>query len=153
MTATDETFDPFGESVSDDDLFEAMDAQEQSEPWMPKEEGATIIGEVVSIGTVSSSFQPDLAIPRVTLKKADGTFASVTGYHTVLRLRMEEAAPQVGDRFAAKYFGEKTNNAGTRTFKSYGVKVARPGGTTPPVANPKGAPPAAIHREDDAPPY
>jgi hypothetical protein len=143
---TDETFDPFA-GPDDDDLMSQMDAQEEAVAWIPKDEGETIIGKVVSVGTVNSSFQPDLEIPRVLLQKDDGSFASLTGYHTVLRLRLEEAAPRVGDRLAAKFFGEKQNNAGTRTFKSYGVKVRRAGegnGNSGVAADPKAPPPADL---------
>jgi len=152
----EEAFDPF--AVDDDDLMAQMDAQEDSVPWIPKEEGETIIGKVVSVGTVSSSFQPDLEIPRVLLQKDDGSYASITGYHTVLRLRLEEAGPKPGDRLAAKFFGEKSNNAGTRTFKSYGVKVRRSdgGNGSSATADPKAPPPAPIDRDSEkagAPPF
>jgi hypothetical protein len=151
---TDESFDPFA-GPDDDDLMSQMDAQEEAVAWIPKDEGETIIGKVVSVGTVTSSFQPDQEIPRVLLLKDDGTYASLTGYHTVLRLRLEEAAPKVGDRLAAKFFGEKNNNAGTRTFKSYGVKVRRAdgGNGSGVTADPKAPPPAPIDRESEKAPF
>lgn len=126
----------------DDDLMSIMDAREESNPWIAEKPGDSVIGTVVSIDSVSSDYQPGLQIPRITLETDDGKYVSVTAYHTTLRTAIEEANPQVGYRFAAKFFGEGQNKKG-QSFKKYRAVSAPP-------ASGNGNGPAAEAKADEA---
>ncbi|MFC6017774.1 hypothetical protein ACFP2T_16355 [Plantactinospora solaniradicis] len=106
--------------------------------WMPKESGDGVQGTVISIGSTKSKF-PDTATgqfpdcPVITLRQTDGSEIRVTAYQSILRKEINDAGVQVGDLFAAKYFGKKDNKAGTGSYHHYKVAV-RPGprASTPP---------------------
>lgn len=101
--------------------------------WVAKEAGDGVQGTVVSIGSVKSNYKdengnfPDC--PVITLRKADGGEVRVTAYQSILRKEINEAGVQVGDLFAAKYFGKKANKSGTGEYHHYKVAV-RPGPRT-----------------------
>lgn len=114
------------------DLLADMD-EGGAPAWVAKEAGDGVQGTVLSLGSVKSSYKdattgtfPDC--PVVTLRQPDGKEIRVTGFQSVLRNEIEKAAPQVGDLFAAKYFGLKDGKGGT-SYHHYKVAV-RPGART-----------------------
>ncbi|MCX5119236.1 hypothetical protein OG992_18785 [Micromonospora sp. NBC_00362] len=131
------------ESMTDDktntatvDLLDSLD-EGGAPAWVAKEAGDGVQGTVVSIGSVKSNYKdgetgifPDC--PVITLRKADNTEVRVTAYQSILRKEINEAGVQVGDLFAAKYFGKKANKSGTGEYHHYKVAV-RPGPRTAPV--------------------
>lgn len=120
-----------------DDLLNQVD-EDDSEGWVPTEKGEGISGTVVKIGETRSDFAKpgeDPMVPTVTIRTADGTKWRVIGYGAVLKREMEDANPQVGDRMAVKYFGEKPVRKGPfagKNYKHYGIAVRK--AITPPAA-------------------
>lgn len=107
--------------------------------WVAKEAGDGVQGTVVSIGSVKSNYKdengnfPDC--PVITLRKADNSEVRVTAYQSILRKEINEAGVQVGDLFAAKYFGKKVGKSGSE-YHHYKVAV-RPGARTAASAQPR----------------
>lgn len=105
--------------------------------WVAKSAGDGVQGTVISLDTTKSKYKdedgnyPDC--PVVTLRQADGSEIRVTGYQSILRKEIESSGVQVGDLFAAKYFGRKTGKSGSE-YHHYKV-ATRPGqrqSATPP---------------------
>jgi hypothetical protein len=127
---------PDGELDDLDDLLDDVE-EDDSEGWVPSEKGEGISGIVVKIGETRSDFaqnEEDAMCPTVTLKckdpDNDGEFIKyrVIGYGAVLKREIQDANPQVGDRMAVKYFGEKPIRNGRykgKMYKHFGV-VVRP---------------------------
>ena len=92
--------------------------------YKPERAGESVEGEIVSLDVTSSEFT-DEAIPVIVLKQDDAVYRSVRGYHSVLRARLTEAVPRVGDRLAIKYEGRKQNRKGTGSYHNYTVRLAR----------------------------
>ncbi|MBH1932787.1 hypothetical protein I5Q34_00495 [Streptomyces sp. AV19] len=116
---TDESFD----------LLATLDGT-SADPWIAQEHGDGIQGVVTALDETTSDFGPE-PVPVVTVRTADGSEKRVTAYHGVLRNEIRKAAPQVGDTFACRYFGQKESKSGS-TYHHYQVKVVR--STTPPPA-------------------
>lgn len=117
------------------DLLDSLD-EGGAPAWIAREAGDGVQGTVVSISSTKGKFVdaesgqlPDC--PVITLRKADGGEVRVTGFQSILRKEINEAGVQVGDLFAAKYFGKKTGKSGTE-YHHYKVAV-RPGPRTAPV--------------------
>ncbi|MBM0277238.1 hypothetical protein [Micromonospora tarensis] len=95
-------------------------------------------GTVVSIGSTKSNYKDESGnfpdCPVITLRKADGGEVRVTAYQSILRKEINDSGVQVGDLFAAKYFGKKANKSGTGEYHHYKVAV-RPGPRTAPAPN------------------
>lgn len=110
------------------DLLGEIDDEDDTRAWRP-EPGDGVQGTVLSLGTRASDFPAaDGSVtmcPVVTLQTANGDKVRITAFQSVLRGAIEEAAPQVGDLFAAKYFGKVTNKKGTGSYHSYRVAVRR----------------------------
>lgn len=130
--AVDALFD--GDQVPDDDFDDLLDSVEEddSEAWVPKEKGEGISGVVVKVGETRSDFAKpgeDAIVPTVTiLVKETGIKWRVIGFSSVLKREIIDANPQVNDRMAVKYFGEKPIKSGPyqgRPYKHYGVAVRR----------------------------
>ena len=113
-----------------DDLLNEVE-EDDSEGWVPSEPGEGIAGIVVKVGETRSDFAndgEDPMVPTVTIQVKDGTKYRVIGYGAVLKREMKDADPQVGDRMAVKYFGEKPIKKGRfagKPYKHFGVVVRR----------------------------
>jgi len=111
---TDELFDKIGTggvtAAADDDFDDLLDDVEEddSEGWVPSEVGEGISG----------------------LEVKDGAKYRVIGYGAVLKRELQDADPQVGDRLAVKYFGEKPIKKGRfagKPYKHFGLAIRRAG--------------------------
>lgn len=127
----DEMFDQSG--VSEDDFDDLLDSVEEddSEGWVPTEKGEGVVGVVVKVGETRSDFAKDgedPMVPTVTIQTRDSTKYRIIGYGTVLKREILDANPQVGDRFAVKYHGEKIIKNGKfagKPYKHFGVAIRR----------------------------
>jgi hypothetical protein len=129
---TDDTKMSEGEVV---DLLAGIDADGDAKAWRP-EPGQGIQGVVVKLGSTKSDYTPD-PIPVVTVRTDEGELFRVTGYQTVLRREIEDAAPRVGGRFAAKYFGLKdAQKAGAKPYHHYKAAASAPTAPTAPLVEP-----------------
>jgi hypothetical protein len=136
---TDELFDKIGTggvtAAADDDFDDLLDDVEEddSEGWVPSEVGEGISGLVVKVGETRSDFANDgenPMVPTVTIQVKDGTKYRVIGYGAVLKRELQDADPQVGDRLAVKYFGEKPIKKGRfagKPYKHFGLAIRRAG--------------------------
>lgn len=136
----DKMFDEAGKAsdidMTDDDFADVDDLlneveEDDSEGWVPSEKGEGIAGVVVKVGETRSDFASDgedPMVPTVTIQVKDGTKYRVIGYGAVLKRELKDADPQVGDRMAVKYFGEKLLKNGRfagRPYKHFGVVVKK----------------------------
>lgn len=129
---TDEVDEMFSESSEDDfdDLLDQV-VEDDSEGWVPSEPGEGIAGIVVKVGETRSDFAKegeDPMVPTVTIQTKDGDKFRVIGYGAVLRRELLDANPQVGDKIAVKYFGEKPVKKGRyagKPYRHFGVAVRR----------------------------
>lgn len=132
-TVRDEVDEMFSESASEDDFDDLLDqvVEDDSEGWVPSEPGEGIAGTVVKVGETRSDFAKegeDPMVPTVTIQTKDGDKFRVIGYGAVLRRELLDANPQVGDKIAVKYFGEKPVKKGRyagKPYKHFGVAVRR----------------------------
>lgn len=126
------------ETVSEDDFADIDDLlgeveEDDSEGWVPTERGDAIVGIVTKVSETRSDFasgDEDPMCPTVTIRTKDGTKWRVIGYGAVLKREINDAAPEVGDRMAFKYFGEKPIKNGRfkgKMYKHFGVAVQRKG--------------------------
>src|SRR5690606_41324758 len=134
-TEMDEMFDvPATGSEDDfDDLLNEV-VEDDAEGWVPSEPGEGIAGIVVKVGETRSDFAKegeDPMVPTVTIETKSGDRFRVIGYGAVLRRELLDANPQVGDRIAVKYFGEKPIKKGRvagRPYKDFGGGIRRGNG-------------------------
>ena len=130
----DAMFGEGAEQVSDEDFDDLLDQviEDDSEGWVPEKPGEGIAGRVIKVGVTRSDFAKDGEdpnVPTVTIQTADGTKLRVIGYSAVLKRELSDANPEVGDRIAVKFFGEKKLKTGKfagRPFKHFGVIVRKP---------------------------
>lgn len=145
-TASDEVDEMFAGKIgnpSEDDFADVDDLlneveEDDSEGWVPKEKGEGIAGIVIKVGETRSDFASDgedPMVPTVTLECNDPQNPGKTikwrviGYGSVLKRELKDADPQVGDKMAVKYFGEKPIKNGKfagRPYKHFGVVVRKP---------------------------
>ena len=138
-TGQDEVDKMFGADAPNDDDFAGVDdllnevEEDDSEGWVPTEKGEGIAGIVVKVGETRSDFANDgenPMVPTVTIQTSSGDKFRVIGYGAVLKRELVDADPQVGDRIAVKYFGEKPIKKGRfqgKPYKHFGVVVKRKG--------------------------
>lgn len=109
------------------DLLGEIDEGDDAKSWRP-DPGEGVQGTVVALGTRPSDYPAQdgsiIQCPVVTLETTDGK-VRITAFQSVLRGAIQEANPQVGDLFAAKYFGLISNKKGTGTYHSYKVACRR----------------------------
>jgi len=85
----------------------------------------------VKVGETRSDFAKDgedPMVPTVTIQTKNGDKFRVIGYGAVLRRELLDANPQVGDKIAVKYFGERPIKKGRfagRPYKHFGVAIRR----------------------------
>jgi hypothetical protein len=77
---------------------------EQAEGWKP-EVGDVVVGTVVDLARQRSEYTGDL-YPIITVQRDDGTLVAIHCFHTVLRNRMIELQPQIGETIGVKYISE-----------------------------------------------
>lgn len=105
--------------------------------WMPVD-GETVIGQVVSVDRMRSSYGGQEYYPIITIRvegnanaKVNGEPGTVTrgdllaihGFHYVLRSELATLRPKVGERLGVKYVGQQPSKDGKRTVTIYVVKV------------------------------
>lgn len=111
----------------EDDLLDDID-EDDSEGWVPDEVGEGIQGVVIKVGETRSDFSDEPA-PTVTIRTKSGEKFRIIGFGAVLKREIQDADPQIGDTFAAKYFGEKPVKNGKwagRNYRHFGVAVRKP---------------------------
>lgn len=131
-----------------------MELESIPEGWRPKD-GDVIIGTVQEV-TKGWSDYTDTYYPIVVIKPDDGDAVSVHAFHAVLRNRLTELRPVVGETLGIKYVGKQKSKDGKRDVTVYIVKVeGRSGGNvwdeveeTPRVASPVGS---DVPTDDDIP--
>lgn len=129
----DEMFDAPAETGAEDDFDDLLDevVEDDSEGWVPSEPGEGIAGIVVKVGETRSDFAKDgedPMCPTVTIETKAGDKFRVIGYGAVLRRELLDANPEVGDKIAVKYFGEKPIKKGRfqgKPYKHFGVVVRK----------------------------
>jgi hypothetical protein len=134
----DDMFDQDKAAPAEDDFDDLLNQVEEddSEGWVPSEVGEGISGTVVKVGETRSDFAKDgedPMVPTVTIETKDGTKYRVIGYGAVLKRELQDANPQVGDRLAVKYFGEKPIKKGRfqgKPYKHFGVAIRRAAAVT-----------------------
>jgi hypothetical protein len=134
----DNMFDQDKAAPAEDDFDDLLNQVEEddSEGWVPSEVGEGISGTVVKVGETRSDFAKDgedPMVPTVTIETKDGTKYRVIGYGAVLKRELQDANPQVGDRLAVKYFGEKPIKKGRfqgKPYKHFGVAIRRAAAVT-----------------------
>jgi hypothetical protein len=123
----DELFGADGTSTTDTDFDDADDLlnsvqEDDAEGWVPTERGEAISGVITKVGETRSDFatsEEDAMCPTVTVQTKDGDKYRVIGYSSVLKRELQDAAPEVGDLIAVKYWGEKPIKKGKFAGKMY----------------------------------
>lgn len=138
----DEADDLFGnEGASSDDDFAAADDlldevnEDDAEAWNPTERDEKISGVIVKVGETRSDFAPpgtNAMVPTVTIENREGKFR-IIGFGSVLRRELEDlkenGSLEIGNLFAAKYWGEKPIKKGQfagKNYKHYSVAAKKP---------------------------
>jgi hypothetical protein len=111
--------------------------------WRPKE-GDKLVGKVTDL-TLGWSDYTQSNYPIVTVHDEDkDEDVAIHCFHYVLKKKMEELKPQVGERIGVAMTGSKPSKDGRRTITLYSVKVEGRStdiwGATPDVTPPKSAP-------------
>lgn len=128
-----------GPAATEEDFDDLLDEVEEdnSEGWVPREKGEGISGTVIKVSETRSDFAKDgedPMVPTITLECKDpenpGKFVNwrVIGFGAVLKREIQDQNPQVGDRMAVKYFGERVLKTGKfqgKKYKHYGVAVRK----------------------------
>lgn len=96
--------------------------KDYAEGWRPKE-GDSIVGEVTDIDTGYSEYN-NLTYPIVTVKR-QGTdeLVALHCFHDVLRKRILQLEPKIGEILGVLYKGKKPSRDGRREIAVYTVKV------------------------------
>ena len=102
------------------DLSDQLD-REFAPAWRP-EPGDKLIGEVVEIGQRSGEWG---AYPIVTVRQDDGQELALHAFHTVAANELAKARPQIGERIAIKYAGQRAGADGRTKYHAYRVAVER----------------------------
>jgi hypothetical protein len=118
---------PDGASTTDTDFEDADDLlnsvqEDDAEGWVPTERGEAISGVVTKVGETRSDFatsEDDAMCPTVTVQTKGGDKYRIIGYGSVLKRELQDAAPQINDLIAVKYWGEKPIKKGKFAGKMY----------------------------------
>lgn len=101
----------------DQAVMDQLDAQ-GARGWKP-DEGDTIVG---SIQKISASTPSKYGIyPIVLVMTEDGELVNLHCFHNVLRNRLLEQRPKVGERIAVKYVGREQGKNFDEPYYSYSV--------------------------------
>lgn len=103
-----------------DSLLEDVENEDTTPSWTPDEPEA-VAGTIVNVGSTKSDYH-DRPVPTWTIKQADGENVRIAGFRSVLEREMNEAAAEVGDLVAVKYFGKqlkKNAKPGSKNTQDY----------------------------------
>lgn len=107
--------------------------KDYAEGWRPTT-GDTVIGEVTDIDTGYSEYN-QTSYPIITVKRTGSDeLVALHCFHDVLRKRILQLQPQIGETLGVMYKGKKPSKDGRREIAVYAVKV-KGRGTTNPYAN------------------
>jgi hypothetical protein len=111
--------------MSSTDAFEQSleQATEHAPAWRFEDDGATIIGEVVSFSEYDAGWG---AYPIITLRLSDGSERALHAQREVLQQELAKARPRIGERIGVKWLGQ----AEGKTYHRYLLRVDRPEGDT-----------------------
>ena len=94
----------------------------QSEGWKPKP-GVVMEGEVLDISSGYSTYK-DENYPILTIQPAEGEPKDVHCFHEVLRNKILQLRPQVGEKVGIKYLGKTKKKGNTKEeVATYIVRV------------------------------
>lgn len=98
---------------------------EQAEGWRP-EVGDVVIGEVVDLARQRSEYTGEL-YPIVTVKREDDSLIAIHCFHAILRNRMIELAPRIGETIGVKYISatEEIKEKGKKTRNKAAIYTVR----------------------------
>lgn len=103
--------------------------KDYAEGWRPKE-GDSIVGVVTDIDTGYSEYNL-LTYPIVTVERGDGSQVALHCFHDVLRKRILQLEPTLGETLGVLYKGKKPSKDGRREIAVYTVKVKGRGNKNP----------------------
>jgi hypothetical protein len=85
------------------DLRQALDQEPEADArtWKPAVNDE-LVGRVVHRDQVANKFKPDTPTERLVVHTEEGEHRTIYCNHTVLRNRIENLDPQVGDRIAIR---------------------------------------------------
>jgi hypothetical protein len=89
-----------------------------ADAWRP-DPGGKLVGEIVELG--SRAGYNDELYPIVTVRRDDGVELAAHCFHTVLRNELAKIRPQVGQRIAIRYEGERQGADGKSRYHAYRV--------------------------------
>lgn len=117
-----------------DDLLNEVD-EDDAEGWNPAERGESISGVIVKLSETRSDFAKpgeNPMVPTVTIQNKEGKFR-VIGFGSVLHKELDALKDagklEIGNLFAAKYWGEKPIKRGQfagKNYRHYSVAAQRP---------------------------
>ena len=92
------------------------------EGWRPKD-GDVLIGSVTEVTRGWSDYADEYYPIVVVQPKGDGPPVAVHAFHQVLKNRLTELRPRIGEELGIKYVGQTRSKDGKRTITVYIVKV------------------------------
>jgi hypothetical protein len=92
--------------------------REFAEAWRP-DPGDKLVGEIVELGA-RAGYNDEL-YPIVTVRQDDGVELAFHAFHTVARNELAKLHPQVGQRLAVRYEGEKQGADGRSKYHHYRI--------------------------------
>jgi len=104
------------------DLRRALDEEpdDNAPAWKPNV-GDEIVGRVVLRDQIANKYKPDTPTERVVVHAEDGQHRTIYGNHTVLRNKVQNLDPQVGDRIAIRRLADDPDKG----YARYKVVVER----------------------------
>ena len=104
------------------DQQDTQNTPQEAEGWRPSE-GDVLTGTVTEISKGWSDYA-DAYYPIVTIEEAGtGKLVAVHCFHEILKQRMMDARPTIGQELEIAHLGEKSTKDGKRTYIAYSVKV------------------------------
>jgi hypothetical protein len=104
-----------------DELLDNLN-KDFAEGWRPNE-GDTIVGKVTDVSKgwsdQSSSWYPIVTVD----DENSNTEKAIHCFHHVLKNKMVELQPKIGERIAVRFTGEVPTKDGKRTVKTYKVSI------------------------------
>lgn len=103
------------------DLSDQLD-RDYAPAWRP-DPGDKLIGEVVELSQREGAYG---TYPIVTVRQDSGEELALHAFHTVAQNELAKARPQIGERIAIKYAGQRLGGDGKSKYHAYKVAVDRP---------------------------
>lgn len=110
--------------TTDQDMLNELDEEKtiiDSIAWVPETAGETVIGAVVQVDQRDAGYGP---YNIVTIATDDGDNLAIHCVGTVLAAAVDADQPEVGDRWAIRYEGERTSKNG-HTYKAWRTAIRR----------------------------